>query len=390
MTTTWTRSSDDILATLQEVVAIDSVNPSLPGGGAQGETGMVDYLAAYFTDLDIPHEVSEVLPGRNNIIATLEGEEPDRVILFECHMDTASAEVMTIPPFEPHIREGLLYGRGSCDTKAGGVAMIHAMKRLKEAGIKPPLTIAYAGSADEEYLMRGARHLAPSVHVEAAVIAEPTDLEVVRAHKGVVRFNLVVRGKAAHSSKPYLGVNAITKMARLIVRIEDELGPAYAGRSDPLLGNPTFNVGIIEGGAQINFVPDSCRAAVDCRILPGDTAEEIVGGFQQVIDAARAADGDLDAQIEEPLVFFCAALGTAADAAIVRSASAACRAVLGDVTIAGVPYATDGSPFADAGVPAIVIGPGSIDQAHGAVEWVECEQVLKAVDIYQHIMEHPE
>ena len=390
MAATWTLSKNEILATLQEVVAIDSVNPSLPGGLERGEAGMVDYLGAFFTELDIPYELSEALPGRNNIIARLRGQNPDRILVFECHMDTASAQVMTIPPFEPHIGDGLMYGRGSCDTKAGGVAMIHAMKRIKEAGIVPPMTIAYAGAVDEEHLMRGARHMAPLVNAEAAVIAEPTDLEVIRGHKGVVRFHITVHGKAAHSSKPYLGINAINKMARLIVRLEDELGPQYEARSDSLLGNPTFNVGIVEGGAQINFVPDTCRAAVDCRILPGDTAESVVGEFERVIAAAGAEDAELDARIERPLMFSCGAVGTAEDAPIVESTVAACRAVLGDVTIAGVPYGTDASPFADEGVPAVVLGPGSIDQAHGAVEWVECEQVLKAVDIYHHIMTNTE
>jgi len=386
----WTRIDNEVLATLQEVVAIDSVNPSLPGGHDRGEAGMVDYLSSFFTQLGIPYELSEALPGRNNIIATLEGQNPDRVLLFECHMDTASVEVMTIPPFEPHIRDGLLYGRGSCDTKAGGVAMIHAMKRLVDTGTVPPMTIAYAGAVDEEHLMRGARHMAPLMSVEAAVIAEPTDLEVIRGHKGVVRFHITVSGKAAHSSKPYLGVNAINKMARLIVRLEDQLGARYQTRSDGLLGNPTFNIGIVEGGAQINFVPDSCRAAVDCRILPGDTADSVVGEFEQVIEAASAEDKELDAQIERPLMFACGALGTAEDAPIVESSVAACRAVLGDATIGGVPYGTDGSPFAEAGVPAVVLGPGSIDQAHGAVEWVECEQVLNAVEIYHRIMTQTE
>ena len=384
--TTWTRSENEALATLQDVVAIDSVNPSLPGGLDRGEAGMVEYLGTFFTDLGIPYELSEALPGRNNIIATLPGQNPDRILLFECHMDTASAQVMTIPPFEPHIRDGLMYGRGSCDTKAGGVAMMHAMKRLVASGTVPPMTIAYAGAVDEEHLMRGARHMAPLVNADAVVVAEPTDLEVIRGHKGVVRFHIVVNGKAAHSSKPYLGINAINKMARLIVRLEDELGPRYASRNDSLLGNPTFNVGVVEGGAQINFVPDRCRAAVDCRILPGDTPEGIVSEFEQVIAAAGAEDSELDASIERPLMFTCGALGTAEDAPIVESSVAACQAVLGDVTIAGVPYGTDGSPFADEGVPGVVLGPGSIDQAHGAVEWVECEQVLKAVEIYHHIM----
>ena len=380
----WARSENEILATLQEMVAIDSVNPSLPGGD-EGESGMVDYLAGFFDALDIPCELYEVLPGRNNIIATLEGEDADRVLLFECHMDTASAEVMTIPPFEPHIRDGLLYGRGSCDTKAAGAAMIHAMKRLKEAGIKPPRTIAFAGAIDEEAFFEGSRSLAAHIQVEAAVIAEPTTLQVIRAHKGVVRFDVVVKGKAAHSAKPYLGVNAISKMARLIIEIEEELGPVYAGMSDPLLGSPSLNIGVIQGGTQVNFVPDGCRVAVDCRLIPGQTPEEVLESFRSVVARVRKMDSESSAVVEDPF-FVCTALGTAEDVGIVGSAADACRAVLGECVVAGVPFATDGSSFAELGVPTIVLGPGSIDRAHGAVEWVECEQVLQASEIYQRIM----
>ena len=293
---------------------------------------------------------------------------------------------MTIPPFEPHIRDGMLYGRGSCDTKAGGVAMMHAMKRLKDAGVRPPQTVLYAGAMDEEYLMRGSRHMAQHVEVAAAVIAEPTDLEVIRAHKGIVRFDIVVKGKAAHSSKPDLGVNAISKMARLIVRIEEEMGAAHAGKSDPLLGAPTMNIGTIQGGAQVNFVPDSCQVAVDNRILPSETIEEVIGAFEEILARARAEDDELDVAMAAPS-FACAAMGTEEDASIVKIAAAACRGVLGDAVIAGVPYGTDAGPFSDRGVPAVVLGPGSIDQAHGAVEWVECEQVLRASEIYQRIME---
>ena len=383
----WTRSDDPVLATLQDLVAIDSVNPALPGG-AQGETGMVAYLSDFFTALDIPFELCEVLPGRHNIIATFKGEDPDRALLFECHMDTASAEVMTIPPFEPQIKDGLLYGRGSCDTKAGGAAMIHAIKRLKEADITPPRTILYAGTIDEEAFFAGTNHLAEHVAVEAAVIAEPTDLEVVRAHKGAVRFYLQVNGKAAHSAKPHLGINAIEKMAKLIGRCAEEIAPQYAELSYPLLGHPTYNVGTIAGGAQVNFVPDECKIAVDCRLIPGQTPEGVLEEFKAVVAKAKATDDALDAVVEDPF-FVCAALGTDEDAGIVQSAVAACREVTGDAVIAGVPYATDGSPFSAKGVPAIVLGPGSIDQAHGAVEWVNCQQVVQAAEIYQRIMQTP-
>ena len=383
----WTRSDDPVLATLQDLVAIDSVNPALPGG-SQGESGMVAYLSDFFRALDIPCELCEVLPGRHNIIATLAGADPDRALLFECHMDTASAEVMTIPPFEPHIKDGLLYGRGSCDTKAGGAAMIHAIKRLKEAGITPPRTILYAGTIDEEAFFAGTNHLAEHVAVESAVIAEPTELEVVRAHKGAVRFNVRVNGRAAHSAKPHLGINAIEKMAGLISRFAAEISPGDAAVSYPLLGHPTYNVGIIEGGAQVNFVPDECKIAVDCRLIPGQTPEGVLEEFKAVVAKAKATDDALDAVVEDPF-FVCAALGTDEDAGIVQSAVAACREVTGDAVIAGVPYATDGSPFSAKGVPAIVLGPGSIDQAHGAVEWVDCQQVVQAAELYQRIMQSP-
>jgi acetylornithine deacetylase len=264
--------------------------------------------------------------------------------------------------------------------------MIHAIKRLREANITPPRTVLYAGTIDEEAFFAGTNHLAEHLDVEAAVISEPTDLDVVRAHKGAVRFHLTVTGKAAHSAKPHLGINAITKMARLITRIEDEISPQYAELSYPLLGNPTFNVGTIKGGAQVNFVADQCRIAIDCRLIPGQTPEGVVEGFKEVIARATAEDDALNAAVEDPF-FVCAALGTDEDAHIVSSAAEACRAVLGEATISGVPYATDGSPFSARGVPTIVLGPGSIDQAHGAVEWVDCQQVVQAVDIYQQIMQ---
>lgn len=381
----WVRSTSEVLSMLQDVVHIDSVNPELPGGG-RGEGGMVDYIEQFFTALEIPCERRLVMEGRPNILATLEGRDPSRMLLFECHMDTASTEIMTIPPHEPHLRDGLLYGRGSCDTKAGGVAMMLAMKQLKEANIKPPLSIVYAGAMDEEHLMRGSQALAVELSPEAIVVAEPTDLEVICAHKGVVRFHLTVQGKAAHSSKPYLGVNAISKMARLLIQIETLLNDSYRQREHPLIGSPTYSVGTIEGGAQVNFVPDQCRVAIDCRTIPGDSSTSTIAEFQAIVDRAAAADPELEAAIDPPF-FHCAPVGTAEDAPITEAALAACRSVLGSGKTGGVPFATDGSAFSEKRVATIILGPGSIDQAHAAVEWVECAQVEKAVEVYRDIME---
>jgi len=384
MAPTWSRTNNEVLGCLQDVVAIESINPDLPGG-ERGEIGMVEYLTDFFRSAGIPYETHEVLAGRSNIIATLEGESPDRILLFESHIDTVPVHIMTIPPFEPHIRDGLLYGRGACDTKAAGVAMMHAMKRLKEAGIKPPCTIKYAGVVDEEYVLRGAEHLASAISAEAAVVGEPTDLAIIRAHKGVARFRIAVRGVAVHSSKPQHGINAISKMARLICAIEDEIAPTYIAKAHPLTGGPTLNIGVISGGTQVNMVPDQCIIEIDRRVIPGETAEEALIPFRELLSRLRTADADLDVTLEEPFLL-AEAMETHEDAHIVHTATKACRMVLGSATISGVSYGTNACKYSVKGIPSVVFGPGSIDQAHAAVEWVECQQVLKAVDVYQRMM----
>ena len=384
MNSSWSRNENEVLATLQDVVAIESINPDLPGG-QQGESEMANYTENFFKDLDIPCQRQKVLPGRSNVIATLAGQQTDRILLFECHMDTASTEIMTIPPFEPHISNGLLYGRGACDTKAGGVAMMMAIKALKQAGITPPSTIQYAGVVDEEYLFRGALALAKNTKATAVVVSEPTDLAVVRSHKGLARFRIIVKGTAAHSSKPHLGVNAITKMAGLILAIEDEIIPTYEAKSHPLVGRPTLNIGVISGGAQVNFVPDQCVIEVDRRTIPGETPEETLQPFRQLIKRLKDQDPELEVELEKPFLLD-SAMETDTEVEIVQVSRQACQTVLRQPTVTGVPYGTDASKFTALGIPAIVLGPGSIDQAHAAVEWIDCDQVIQAVEIYKQIM----
>ncbi|HIC18333.1 TPA: M20 family peptidase, partial [Candidatus Poribacteria bacterium] len=327
MSRSWHRVDNEILSVLQDVVAIESINPDLPGG-KDGELRMVEYIAGFFADIGLPCETHKILPARHNIIATLDGEDPNRVLLFECHMDTVSVDIMTIPPFTPDIRDGLLYGRGACDTKAGGVAMMMAMKRLKEKGVIPSCTIKYAGVVDEEHLFRGASHLASIIEAEAVVVSEPTELEIVRTHKGLARFRIIVKGTAAHSSKPHLGINAITKMARLICAIEDKIVPIYNTNTHPLVGSPTLNIGVISGGVQINFVPDQCAIEIDRRTIPGERPIETLALFQQVLSRAQDSDPDLDVTLEEPFLLD-EAMETSVDSRIVQIGVEACQTILG-------------------------------------------------------------
>ena len=382
------RSTDPIIATLQEVVAIPSVNPGLPGG-TDGERGMADYLTRFFADAGIACERWDALPGRPNVVATLPGRDPSRAVLFECHMDTATAEGMTIDPFQPVVKDGKVFGRGSSDTKAGGVAMLHAMLRIVRSGEPPPISVMYAGVVDEEYRMRGAAALADSLtargtRIVGAVVAEPTELRIVRAHKGVVRAVVEVHGSAAHSSKPHLGVNAIGAAARLITAFDEEVAGGFAGRDDGVTGAPTHNIGTIRGGLQVNFVPAHCRFELDRRVVPGEDFGSVLEPYRGIAARVAAEHPGSAVDITEDLSI--EPMETPTDAAILVGATAAVRATTGRARVGGEPYGTDAAKLSAAGIPAIVLGPGSIDQAHAAVEWVDCDQVLQAADIYHRIM----
>ena len=174
-----------------------------------------------------------MLPGRSNVIARLPGRNPGRRVVMEAHMDTASITGMSIPPFEPSVQDGRLYGRGSCDTKGGLAAMMHALAWFKENSIKPACEVWLAGAVDEEYMFRGVVALCDGLQADAAIVAEPTELRAIIASKGVLRWKVRTKGKAAHSSKPHLGVNAISHMAKVISALDRE-AEALAKNSSPV------------------------------------------------------------------------------------------------------------------------------------------------------------
>jgi acetylornithine deacetylase len=327
----------------------------------------------------------EALPGRSNIMGRLAGADSGRRLLFEAHLDTMPVEGMEIDPFHPKIEAGRLYGRGSCDDKASIAAILCALRLTKEQG-RPKADLYFLGSVDEEYTFKGVLHfLKGGFRAQAAVVGEPTELDLVIAHKGMVRWRIVVAGKAAHSSKPQEGINAIVKMARIINQIEGQMQPRLSQNSHPLVGPPTLSIGKIQGGIQINIVPDRCIIELDRRLIPGEEADAILASFEELLAEMRAQDPELQVAMEEPfLVDY--PLETKESEEVVHLAKGAITEVLGQVKVKGVPYGTDGSKTARAGIPTIVFGPGSIDQAHTAREFVEIDQVVKATEIYTRMM----
>ena len=371
-----------VIETLRSLVAINSVNSSYEDG--PGERALATWVREFFEQRGIVVWEQEVFPDRPNVIARLPGRDSSRRIILEAHMDTVSVQGMEIAPFDPGVEDGKVFGRGSCDTKAGLAAMMHAVASLHEQGITPPCEVWMAAVVDEEFSYRGVVKLCEHLTGDAALVAEPTGMRAIIAGKGVLRWRIVVRGKAAHSSKPHLGVNAISHAARIVLAIEEDHA-RLAAKVHPLLGPATVNVGIIRGGVQVNFVPDSCIIEIDRRILPGETGLGVLAHYQAMLDELKARHPTFDAVMEPPMLSD-EALETAADSAPAKVAGAVLSEMGLNGALSGVPFGSDASKLSRQGIPSLIIGPGNIDQAHAAVEFVAISEVERALTFYRNFI----
>jgi len=376
-------NEDPLIHTLADLVRLNSVNPAFEGG--QPEAGIIGYIRSFFEQRGLETSEQEVLPGRPNLIVRLPGRNPRRRLVLEAHVDTVSVKGMTIPPFEPALADGRLYGRGACDNKGGLAAMMHALAWCRQEGLTPPCEVWLAAVVDEEAGFRGVAKLCEGLSAEAAVVAEPTQLRVVIASKGVVRLRIHTLGRSAHSSQPHLGVNAITMMARLIVALEEDVS-RLAAQPHPLLGPATASIGLIRGGVQVNTVPDECSIDIDRRLLPGEAAEEIVADYRRIVAAVKSVTPGFEAMVEPPSLIE-EPLDTPFHSLPARLAAQILGELKLDPTPASVPFCSDAGKLDRHGVPSILFGPGSIDQAHAAVEYVDCAQVRLAFDFYRRFIE---
>ena len=357
------------------------------------------YLEDHFRSLGVPYERQPIAPLRDNIVACSEAAPPlpsqegarsassphaegarrGRTILFEVHQDTVPADNMTIDPFGARVENGRLYGRGACDVKGGLAAMLAAFSRLVRERPRGAATVILACVVDEEFTFRGISELVRrGVRADLAIVAEPTNLDIVNAHKGVVRWHLHTHGRACHSSSPEHGVNAIYRMARLVSGIEQFAERLRATRADPLLGPPTISVGRIEGGVSVNIVPERCTIEIDRRLVtdedPHAAPEELTAYLRALPGVDFPFTTDPPWMSKPPLsprlsAEACARLGAAIDA------------VRGSHRVVSVPYGTDASTLADAGIPSVVFGPGDIAKAHTCDEWVPLDEVEQASEI---------
>ena len=367
--------TDPTIRLLENLIAIDSVNPTLVPG-ARGEAEIARRVAAECIAAGLVADVTEAAPGRPNVVAVLEGRAPGPTLMFCGHTDTVGVAGMAAP-FQPVQRDGRVYGRGAQDMKGGVAAMIGAARALAEGGGLPRGRLIVAAVVDEEHASIGAEALVRQWRADAAVVTEPTDLEVAIAHKGFQWIEIETRGRSAHGSRPDDGRDAILRMGRVLGRLESLDRHLQAGPAHSLLGAASLHAAIITGGVELSRYPDHCRLQMERRTLPGDASDI---GWQEalaILDGLRDADQEFAADAR--LMFSRGAYEidptNPLPAALVRAATS----VGHPARQVGVTFWSDAAILGAAGIPSVLFGPGGAG-LHGADEYVRVEDVRRCRD----------
>jgi acetylornithine deacetylase len=351
-------AAQELLAAL---VAIDSVNPSLVEGGA-GEEAIAQFIAQWLRDAGLAVELDYAAPGRPSVVGIARGTGGGRSLMLNGHIDTVSVVEME-EPFTPRVEDGRLYGRGAFDMKGGVAACMLAAAHAVDAGLAGDVIVTAV--ADEEHASIGCQSVLRRWSADACIVTEPTQLRVCVAHKGFAWTRFDIRGRAAHGSRPDLGVDAIAKAASLLAgvsRLDAELG----ARRHPLLGAGSVHASRISGGQELSSYPGECVLEIERRTLPGETAADVQAEVDELLARARTADPTLDVGAEVTLVRD--PFEVDHDAEIVRHVAAEAQRLPGGsaVVIGDHPW-MDAALTAAAGIPTVVFGPGGAG-AHAAVE----------------------
>jgi acetylornithine deacetylase len=373
---------------LRDMIAIPSVNPmgreDMPPE-IVGEQAIAEHVASVLGRLGMDAELVG-RGGRTSVVAeAIAGSDCD-TMLVASHLDTVPVDGMVIDPFDPVIEGDRILGRGSCDTKAGMAALFEALERVLDRGTLARNVIV-VGEADEELGSIGVADVMAHLGTRRpdwVLATEPTDLRLINAHKGVVHAQVCARGRACHSSDPTAGSNAIVSLAKAILAI-DEGARIFAEKPHPVLGPATLSVGVVRGGQAPNIVPDEARIWIDRRTLPHENPEQV----RRQLETALAAAGVSQEVIVETCSEEKPPLETDVDSVAVRSTADALESVGLATGCEHVAFGTDAGLFARAGIPGVVLGPGSISVAHTSREFVPMGEVETMVRIFERLLESP-
>jgi len=365
-----------IVRLVSDLVAIGSVNPSLVAGGA-GEGPIAEFIATWLRRAGFDVEVNDVAPGRPNVVGIGEGIGAGPTRLLCGHTDTVGVEGMPAP-FDPAVRDGRLYGRGSQDMKGGLAAMMTAASEWLAGDRRGAGRVIVAAVADEEYASLGADVLAARWRADEGVITEPTDLAIGVAHKGFSCAEIVVHGRAAHGSRPRDGRDAIIAMGRVLHRLERLDGLLQSGPSHALLGVPSLHAGRIQGGTELSVYPARAVLEMERRTMPGEPIDVAVRELRSI--AADLAVDDPEFKADIRLLLARSAYETPSDAPVIGRLASAVRARIGEPRIEGVSFWTDAAILGAAGTPTALFGPRGAG-LHSNEEHVVIDDLSACADV---------
>lgn len=368
---------EDTLRLLRDLVRIESVNPRLVEGGA-GEAEVAAYVAGELRDAGLEVETREATPGRVSVVGRLRGDSgPGPAFMLNAHTDTVGVEGME-EPFSAELRDGRVHGRGAYDMKGGLAACIGAAKALARAGAPFPGELLVTAVADEEHSSVGTADVLTEYSADAAVVTEPTELQLCTAHKGFAWLEVQTEGRAAHGSQFEVGRDANMAMGRVLSRLEELEREVRSRDPHPLLGPPSLHAPLLRGGTGISTYADRCTLRIERRTVPGETGEQVAGEVDEILDELRGAP-EFEASLETLLVR--SPFEVDADADVVRILEGASERVLGAAPqhVGENPW-MDSALLADAGIETAVLGPRGAG-AHAEEEWVEVDSVVELARI---------
>ncbi len=366
-----------IIETLQKLVRINSVNPSLEsGGGGEEEIGM--FIVGLLHSMGIEAIVDELEPGRINVTATIEGIGSGPSLMLNAHMDTVGVAGME-RPYSGDIMNGKLYGRGSYDMKGSIAAILAVAKAMKENGIvlKGDLLLSFV--ADEEYESKGAQSLVRTHAADAAIVTEPTNLHICLAHRGFGVFEILTKGRTAHGGNHHLGVDANMKMGLLLSKLHDFSTKLSSQKAHPLCGQASLHVPMVEGGRSLFIYSNECRIKVERRTIPGESESQVTSELQDLIDQLTFLDPGFSAVMEK--VIWRSPYEISPSSVIVREIQKAGSSIKNfPQHLIGHTWWEDSAIFGEAGIETVIFGPkgGGI---HEEVEWVEIDSVVDLAKI---------
>ena len=354
---------------LQQLIRIPSVNPEhMPDNPeVTHERKIADFVANCLTDIGAEVILEEIQPGRPNLIARFAPLDGRPRILFGPHLDTVGVANMTIDPFSGEISDGRIHGRGASDTKGSMAAMLEALRENRNILRDLPTAIDFIGFMGEEASQHGSKHFARhhASEYRFAIVGEPTSMHIVHTTKGSLWATLTAEGISAHASQPQLGDNAILKLSRALLTLQETLAPRLASFTHEILGFSTMNIGTILGGTAPNIVPNLATARIDIRQTP---ALHSAGGALQLL---RETIAELRLPLEIQYAHENPPMETDTENPFIQQLLATDPRT----ELTGAPWFSDAAHLSAAGLPSICIGPGSIDQAHTKDEFISLQHL---------------